>query len=195
MSDTPQSASHIIKKLGELSTDGDAVQIGEVIMTIGGRSYGPLLLLPALLGASPLGGIPTVPSVLAIIIAIIAVQMVLGRSHFWLPGFLAARTVPSSKIETARETLSKPAQLMDKHFHGRLSWATKEPMAQIAAVIVLILCLTIAPLELLPFAAFLPFSAIAAFGLAMTVNDGALMLLALALSGTSVGLVLYTLAA
>ncbi|MEM7690030.1 MAG: exopolysaccharide biosynthesis protein [Pseudomonadota bacterium] len=199
MSDSPQSASDIIAKLGKLDgddkRDGDAVQIGEVIKTIGGRSYGPLLLLPALLGASPLGGIPTVPSVLAVIIAVIAAQMVIGRTHFWLPGFLAERTVPKAKLESARETLSKPAQLMDTLFDNRLSWATKEPMPRIAAVLVLILCLTIAPLELVPFAAILPFSAIAAFGLAMTVRDGALMLLALALSCTSVGLVFYALLA
>ncbi|MEO0871509.1 MAG: exopolysaccharide biosynthesis protein [Pseudomonadota bacterium] len=180
-----ESAQDVINKLGELSSQNGEVRFEQVVETFGGRGYGPLLLVPALLGASPLGGIPSVPSVLALMIALIAGQIVIGRAHFWLPGFIAERSVSAEKLESARETLSKPASLMDRVFHGRLRWATKDPMPRIAAAIIIILCVLIVPLELVPLAALLPFSAIAAFGMALTVRDGALMLLAIAISVVS----------
>ncbi|MEL6738149.1 MAG: exopolysaccharide biosynthesis protein [Pseudomonadota bacterium] len=175
----------MVDRLGELEAEDGQVRIGQVVETFGDRGYGPLLLVPALLGASPLGGIPTVPSLLALMIGFIAMQIVVGRTHFWLPGFIADRSVSQEKLKSARETLSKPAEVMDQLFHGRLSWATHDPMPRIAAAIIIILCVLIVPLELVPLAALLPFSAIAAFGMALTVRDGALMLLAIAISVAS----------
>ncbi|UAB78530.1 exopolysaccharide biosynthesis protein [Erythrobacter sp. SCSIO 43205] len=183
-----QSAEAVVDKLGELGAEDGEVCVDQVVETFGARGYGPMLLVPALLGASPLGGIPTVPSILALIIALIAGQMVVGRTHFWLPEFLSQRSVSGEKLQNARDALSKPAQVMDKLFHGRLEWATSDPMPRIASAIVMVLCAVIVPLELVPLAALLPFSAIAAFGLALTVRDGALMLLAIAISIVS----LYT---
>ena len=182
------SAKAVVDKLGELNAEDGEVSVDKVVETFGARGYGPMLLVPALLGASPLGGIPSVPSLLALVIALIAGQIVIGRTHFWLPGFLGRRSVSEEKLQNARDALSKPAKLMDKLFHGRLEWATRDPMPRIAAAIVMVLCVTIVPLELVPLAALLPFSAIAAFGLALTVRDGALMLLAIAISIVS----LYT---
>lgn len=51
-----------------------------------------------------------------------------------------------------------------------------------AGLLCILLALTIAPLELVPFGAAMPLSAIAAFGLALTLKDGALMLLAFTVS-------------
>ena len=53
---------------------------------------------------------------------------------------------------------------------------------------VVALCCTVPPLELIPFASSAPMLAIAAFGLAILVRDGLLMLVALALSLLAVGL-------
>ena len=57
-----------------------------------------------------------------------------------------------------------------------------------AAAVVVALCCTVPPLELIPFASSAPMLAIAAFGLAILVRDGLLMLVALALSALAVGL-------
>lgn len=185
MSQESDSVGDIIERLGEIEPEDGDIRIKQVIETFGGRSYGPVLLVPALLGASPLGGVPSVPSLLAVVIAVIAAQIVAGRTHFWLPGVIARRSVSRDKLESARDALSKPAAIMDRVFKGRLQWATQDPMPRIAAVIVMALCVAIVPLELVPLAALLPFSAIAAFGLALTVRDGALMLLALSISCVS----------
>jgi hypothetical protein len=49
------------------------------------------------------------------------------------------------------------------------------------------LCLTVPPLEFIPFASTAPMAAIAAFGLAMTLRDGLLMALGFVLSLVAVG--------
>jgi hypothetical protein len=58
---------------------------------------------------------------------------------------------------------------------------------KVAALICILLACTVPPLELLPFATTAPMAAIAAFGLALMVRDGVLMLVAMALSIVAVG--------
>lgn len=187
MSDKPENVREIVDNLGKLKSESGEVRLEQVIETFGSRSYGPLILVPALLGSSPLGTVPSVPSFLALVIALVAVQILMGRTHFWLPQFIANRSVSQEKLEKATNALSGPAGFMDRVFHGRLKWATREPMSRVAAGMVLMLSVLVVPLELVPLAAIIPFSGIAAFGLAMTVRDGALMLLAIALWCASLG--------
>ena len=58
---------------------------------------------------------------------------------------------------------------------------------RIAGAVVIALAATVPPLELLPFASSAPMLAIAAFGLALLVRDGLLMLIACALSVAAIG--------
>ena len=60
-----------------------------------------------------------------------------------------------------------------------LSWA--------AALAVIVLCVTVPPLEFLPFASTAPMLAIAAIGLALIVRDGLVMLFALILAVAAFG--------
>ena len=62
----------------------------------------------------------------------------------------------------------------------------RQPWPRIAAVMVMALCLTVPPLELVPFGSTAPMLAIAAFGLALLVRDGLLMIAALAFSLSAV---------
>ncbi|MEL6238316.1 MAG: exopolysaccharide biosynthesis protein [Pseudomonadota bacterium] len=185
-----RSAGELVERLGELKAEeGQSnICVDQVIANFGGRSYGPLIFVPAVLGMSPISGIPSVPTIIAVIIALIALQILIGRKHFWMPGILGNRAISEEKLGEAAQKLKGPAQTMDKWFKNRLEWATATPAPQIAAAIILCLCLTIAPLEFVPFAAAAPFSAIAAFGLAITVRDGLLMLFAFGVATTSLGL-------
>ena len=63
---------------------------------------------------------------------------------------------------------------------------TKGIWLRIAALAILVLCLTIPPLEFLPFASSGPMLAIAAIGLALLVRDGLVMLFALTLAAAAV---------
>ncbi len=185
MADDPKSIGDILDKLNELADAGEQVSLGEALEAFGSRSYGPFLLVPALIEMSPIGGIPGLPTVLAAIIILFAVQMVWGREHLWLPGFLKNRSVKSDKVKKATDKLRGTASFFDRWFHGRLPALTQGPFIRVAAVGSILLALTVPPLELFPFASTAPMAAIAAFGLALLVRDGVLMMIACLLAGVA----------
>ena len=185
MADSPKNVCDILERLVEVGDRRDRVSIGDIVEAFGARSYGPMLLVPALIGISPVGGIPGVPTFLAITILLFAVQMTLGRQHLWLPGLLKDRSVEGEKLANAAEDMEGAGKFLDKLFHGRLEMFTGETAGRIAAVVVALLCLAVPPLELLPFAVALPMAVIAAFGIALTVRDGLLMLIGFLGSGVA----------
>lgn len=187
MSD-PHSVGEILDSLQQLAKRERSVSIGDIVEAFGNRSYGPFLIVPALIELSPIGGIPGLPTALAAIIALFAVQMLIGRKQMWLPGLVKRRSIKADRLEKASGRLRGLARFMDRWFHGRLPALTKGPMIKLAAAIVLLLAATVPPLELLPFASSAPMLAIAAFGLALLVRDGVLMIVALLLSLASIAL-------
>lgn len=58
-------------------------------------------------------------------------------------------------------------------------------MVRVAAAAILVLTLAIPPLELLPLATTAPMAAIAAFGMALLVKDGLLMIVAFVAAGAA----------
>ena len=177
MASSPKNVRDILERLTEIGDKQDRVAIGDIVGAFGSRSYGPVMLVPALIGISPVGGIPGVPTFLAITILLFAVQIAFGRDHLWLPGVLKNRSVEGEKLANAAEDMEGAGKFLDKIFHGRLEIFAGELAGRIAAIVVALLCLAVPPLELLPFAVALPMAVIAAFGIALTVRDGLLMLI------------------
>ena len=176
------SVNDILDDLAGASHDGK-VTLEEMSEALGHRGAAPFLIVPPLLEISPIGGIPAVPTFLAVVIAIFAAQIALGRDEPHVPGKLGRRGVDGQKLRAATEKLRPLARRLDGWFHGRLSPLTRKPARQAAAVVVLALCLTVPPLELVPFASTIPMGAILVFGLAFLFRDGLLMLAAFAVSG------------
>jgi hypothetical protein len=190
MADDPHSVGDILDRIEELADKGDTVSVGDALEAFGNRSYGPFLIVLPLVEMSPIGGIPGLPTALALVIALIAVQMIFGRKHIWLPGFVKNRSVKSEKARKAVEKSRGVAKFADRWFHGRLPALTQGPFVRVAAVAIIALACTVPPLELLPFASTAPMLAIFAFGLALLVRDGVLMIVAsvLALAAVGIGL-------
>jgi hypothetical protein len=182
------SVCDVLDKLRELADSHDKVKIGDMLEAVGKRSFGPFLLLPALIDISPIGSIPGLPTLLGVMIAIIAFQLLIGRDHLWLPGFIANRARKSEDVRKAADKLKPLANRLDRWFHGRLPRLTSKPLQRIGAAIIMVLVLTVPPLELLPLATTLPMAAIGAFGLALLVHDGLLMLIAGAMSIAAVSI-------
>lgn len=178
----PHHVADVIEGLHRLSREQGCISVGDIIDTLGTRSYGPMLIVPALIEITPLGGLPGVPSFLAFVIAVFAVQMLLGRRHVWVPGFVERRRFGAARLHAASHKLMPLAKRLDRWFHGRLRVLTQGVFVRVAALLVLALCATVPPLELLPFASSGPMIGIALIGLALLVHDGALMLVALALA-------------
>jgi len=180
--DKPHSVGEILDCLDELAGQEDHVSVGAIVESFGNRSYGPALMVPAVIDWTPLSGFPGMESFLALSAAIVAAQMMVGRKHLWLPGFIARRGIGSAKLRKVAARMRRVARFMDRHFHGRLVRLTHAPFSRIAAGVVILICLAVSPLDLIPFGGTGPLLAIAMFGLAILVRDGVLMIFALALS-------------
>ncbi len=178
-SQPPKSLSEVVDRLEKAAESGGEVSLSDMMDEVGRRSFGPLLLLAGLIMSAPvIGDIPGVPVLLGLFVLLIAVQMVFGRRHFWLPQWLLKRSVKAEKLgHTIRKWLRRPARFIDRFLRHRLPILVGTGGARAIAVASSLLALTT------PFAEFIPFSAngigaaIMLFGLALIAHDGVMALL------------------
>lgn len=170
---------------------GDTATIGDVLDAFGGRGYGPVLLALSLVELLPTGAIPGVPTVLAILIILIAGQLALGRSSPWVPNKLRKRGFSEAGFKSARDRIRPFTQRLDKIIKPRLTRFADPLPARFAAIICVLLACTMPPLELIPFASSAPSSAIALFGIGLSAEDGLIMLIAFAAAITTIGTAVY----
>lgn len=174
----PRSVSEVVETIAELAEKDDKVTIGDVLDRFGHRSFAPVMMAFALVELTPAGGIPGVPTFLAACISLFAVQMLFGRDHIWVPKWIEQRSAPSKKLREATGKLETVAEKVDKVAHSRLERFASGAGLKVAAAIILALCLTIPPFELVPFASTAPMLAIDVICLAIMVRDGLAMLIA-----------------
>ncbi|MDF1721359.1 MAG: exopolysaccharide biosynthesis protein [Minwuia sp.] len=164
------------------AVDGTKVTVADLLEIFSDRGFGPILIALGLLAVSPIGAIPTVPSMLAVVIVLVSAQLVFGRKHPWVPERLRRQGFSTDRVERLRDTGHKWLRRIDWLFTSRLQWATNEVARRVAALLCVGLAFLMIPLELVPFAVYLPGTAILLFGLALTARDGLFMLLATALA-------------
>ena len=194
IADEPQNLEEVLGDIEKLGEDRESVSFGDALDAFGRRSFAPLLILFPIVEISPVGGIPGVPTALAVIIAFVALQLLVGRDHVWLPDFVERRQTDGKKLAKAVHKLDKVAAWIDSKLTDRFDFMVEGIGARVAAIGILLLCLSVPPLEFLPFASTVPMIAIAAIGLALLVRDGLLMIVALLLGGGSMIFALTSLA-
>ncbi|HEY8617467.1 exopolysaccharide biosynthesis protein [Phenylobacterium sp.] len=189
-----QDLEDLIHELDKAAEDcGPKVSVGEIIDTIGKRSFGPLLLLGGLLGMTPVAAVPSVPSIIALITILVSVQLLFGRKTIWIPRFLEKLSVKAERVKKTVQVTEKPARAVDRLVKPRLQGLTKPFADRIVALVCVLVALCVPPLELLPFAAFIPSLAIATFGLGLIARDGLLVLIAFAISTSALSLIVWKL--
>jgi hypothetical protein len=171
----------ILAKAGRAKTQ---VSVRELREVVGRRSFAPLLLAASIVGFTPLGGIPGVPTTLATIVVIIAVQIVMGFESLWLPKFLLDREVEGKKLVRGAKSLRPVARAIDKAIRPRLTFLTLRPTSYVIAVLCIMIALTVPPLELVPFVDIPLWAALVAFSLALVAHDGLLAIAAFVLTIT-----------
>lgn len=195
----PESFDHDATDLEQLLDQLDSavdsphreITVEEIVTAVGTRSFAPLLLLVGLLIASPLSGIPVFPSITALIVILISLQLLAGRRHFWLPSWLLIRSVPRNKIASSIKWLRPPARFIDRFIKPRLTFLVKGPAMRIIAVLCLLMAAGMPLLEFIPFSSSLAGAALAAFGLSLVSGDGLLGLIAYSAAAATFGVVLY----
>lgn len=167
----------------------DTITLQDIVDTFNARGFGPVVLLPALIALLPTGGVPGVPSACGIFIALMAIQLVLGRKTPWLPSGLGRRGVSHDRWHRITQRAKPWTRRIDRLLQPRLHWLMGDLIQRLLALLMVVLGLGMIPLELLPFAAALPALAIVIMALGLTAGDGLMMLIGLGITlGGTVGL-------
>ena len=178
---------NLVGLLGDLAKAGrehGEVSVRDLLNIVGRRSFAPLLLIASLIGFTPLGGIPGVPTLLAVLVILIAVQIILGLNKSLASRFSVEPQVDGQKLERAVKSLQPVARVVDKAIRPRLTFLTDRPSLYVIALICILIAFTVPPLEFVPFVDLPLWAALAAFSLALAGHDGLLAIAAFILTAT-----------
>jgi len=167
----------VLDRLEQSAEGAEGVTIDAMLDSVGRRSFGPLILVPGLIAMSPLSGIPTLPSILGVLVVLISGQMLLGRDHIWLPKRALERDVPKQSFLKGIRALRPVGHFVDRLIGPRLTFLTKGSGSIAVALVCLLIGATMPPLEIIPFLATAGGAALTLFSLSLIANDGLLALI------------------
>ncbi|WP_197038337.1 exopolysaccharide biosynthesis protein [Billgrantia saliphila] len=170
-------------KQAERDEKTDQVSLGDVLHEVGRRSFAPLLLVPGIITLLPVvGDIPGVPTLMALLVLLVAVQLLFRAQHFWIPNFLLERSVSKGKLDKAVSWSRRPARFLDKFLKPRLAFLTHGSGIVAVALACIVIALAMPPMEVVPFTANGAGLALTLFGLSLMAHDGLLAAVAFALT-------------
>nr|WP_281436279.1 MULTISPECIES: exopolysaccharide biosynthesis protein [unclassified Ciceribacter] len=140
----------------------------------GRRASAPLILLPGLAILSPLSGIPTVPTFLGLVIGLVSLQIMLGRSTIWLPKRLGTSGISAGRAKRAVGWVRPVAGVIDRFSSRRLEWFANPVSVRLAGLMCLLIAVCMPAMELVPFSSSIAGMFVAVLGLALMTHDGLL---------------------
>jgi len=170
----------------------ERVSLGDLLEETGRRTFAPLLLIPGVITLLPLiGDIPGVPTLMAIMVLLVSVQLLLGSEHFWLPAWLMRRSISREKLDKAIRWGERPARFIDGFLKPRLSFLTQGAGVVAVAIACAVIALAMPPMEVVPFTANGAGIALTLFGLSLMARDGLLAAAAFVLTTATLCLVVF----
>ncbi|MDH5823088.1 exopolysaccharide biosynthesis protein [Luteimonas sp. RD2P54] len=193
--DTVAGMEDLLDRLARAAEGQARLSVADLLDAAGARSFGPLLLVPGVIVLSPLSGIPGLPTAMAVVVLLVAAQLLLRRRSFWLPGWALRRPVRRGPLQRAVRALRPAARVLDRLIRPRLRRLadTGGAAAYPVALVCMSIALTMPPMELVPFANSLAGAALTVIGLALVAGDGLLVLAAAAICTAGAGLLAFNL--
>ncbi|MGR3485724.1 MAG: exopolysaccharide biosynthesis protein [Paracoccaceae bacterium] len=193
MSDSRQSrrpVGDVVDRLDELSGQ-DSLTLGAVVRGFGRSSYLTALLVPALLVASPLSGIPGFSALCGLTVALIAVQLFFAKEGLWMPGVLARRSVDPDKLGKAVPRLRRVADWLDRHSHDRLRWLVVSPGRKLPQGLLVLGGLLMPLLEFIPFSGSVMGVAMILVAVGLLARDGLYVVTGMVVMGVVAGIPVF----
>jgi hypothetical protein len=172
----------LLKTLAQRAVKDQSFTVGQLLQSLGRRSFAPVLLITACIGFTPFGAIPGMPTLLAIVIILMTSQIILGRRHIWLPEFIRKKYLSRRAVLGTVKILKKPARFLDRIVHPRLTFLTEKPFSIFLAAACLVLALAVPPLEFVPLIDMPLWAAILALSFALATHDGIVAIIAFAVT-------------
>ncbi len=176
----PGHLSQIVNDIRS-SYDGDEsrVKVADLLSAIGDKSVLSAMLIPALIAATPLSGIPGLSAVCGLLIALLSFELIFNFRRIYLPEKLRERSIDAGKLDSTLEKLSPAMKWIDRHSHARFKFLFHRPLIWLPQLMCLVSGLAMPLLEFIPFSA-----SVAAIGatlliMSMLTEDGLFFLLAM----------------
>ncbi|WP_111413526.1 exopolysaccharide biosynthesis protein [Billgrantia lactosivorans] len=183
--DEPRNLEQMLDRFARAERDERTgkVTLGDVLNEVGRRSFAPLLLVPGIITLLPVvGDIPGVPTLMALLVLLVAVQLLFRAQHFWIPRFLLQRSISKEKLDKAIRWSRRPARFVDNLIKPRLTFLTQGAGIVAVALACIAIALAMPPMEVVPFTANGAGLALTMFGLSLMSHDGLLAALAFTLT-------------
>ncbi len=150
MSGNHHAVRDIVDRL-ERVADRERLTVADVLDAFGPTAFLPVMLIPALLVVSPLSGIPLFSSLCGLTIALVAVQMLAGRSRLWLPGKIRRREIEGARLRHGAGRLQGLADWIDRNAQGRFPLLVGRRAQRFVIAACLLAGATMPLLEIVPF--------------------------------------------
>jgi hypothetical protein len=157
------------------------VTIGWLTSTLHRHSFGIIMLSLGLLATTPVGS--TVP---ALILAIMAVQLITGRAEPVFPQFIMTRRLPTKQLLWLCDRAIHVLKYLEKAVHPR--WPMTFEMAKRAVGVIVLLLTAVLLLMPVPLSNVAPAAVISLISLAYVEEDGLLLSVALLAAIVLVGI-------
>ena len=171
--------SDVLDRLQDSAKD-DSITVQEVIEKLGRKSFASLMLIFSLISTSPASAIPGITATVAAIVAILVVQMIIGRDCVWLPQFITRRRMSTEKLCKGIGWLRKPVAFVERFLRPRLVFLVHRPWLLLPLILILGLTLFMPFMEVIPTSGSIASAVIAFFAAGLLTRDGGLVLVSLA---------------
>ncbi|TGN38967.1 exopolysaccharide biosynthesis protein [Marinobacter confluentis] len=178
----PADIRQLLDRIETGAQGRDFVSIGEMLDSVGRRSFGPMVLLVGIILVTPFSGLPGVPTIMGMLTLLTLGQILLGRQHLWLPGWIVKREMSRQKLMKGLHWLRPFARKIDRLIRQRLTLLVDGPGLYLMALGCMVIAIVMPATEVVPFSASLAGLALVAFGLAMVARDGLVAVFAWSIS-------------
>jgi hypothetical protein len=115
-------ARHTSDILNEIAADAQGVRVtlGEIVSSLGDRGFALLMVVLGLPNVLPLP--PPIPLVCGLLLVFIALQIVWGRRHPWLPRRVLAASVEHDKLDVVLARATPVLRKLERFSRHRLSF-------------------------------------------------------------------------
>jgi hypothetical protein len=189
----PESVVELLDLTARAADGQDRVSVKRILEILGRCSFGSVVLIAGLITVSPVIGIPGLPTVIGLLLVLIALQLLLKRDHPWLPGWILRRSIRKNRFCWAIRWLQPVARFLDRFTKRRLILFTSDTSQYPIGIACILLGGAMPFLEIIPFSSNAIGIPLSALGLSLVARDGLFALLAflyiiLAIFGLVIGI-------
>lgn len=151
----------------------DHITLGEILRRIGLRGFGPILVIVSGLLLLPIGMIPGVPGAVAIVLGLVAIELVSGGKAIRLPDRVARLSISAGLVSGSVRRARPVTRAMGRLLRPRALALATSRLAHVVLGLVLgaiaVVMFVVGFLPGLPFLLALP---VLLIGLGLTARDG-----------------------